>query len=269
MTGIAVRVAATALCVITAQLVAAQAARPQPAPEIRSVTTLSAQPLALAEGRAGPINRFGFDLVGFGAAATRPQVLCDYPGGLVYRCAHEVAGETRGLTRVIVAVPDLGRGRTVRVRFTTAAGSDQAEVRLTNPPRVVHEVESVALEGGGAERIGGDGASAPVLSLQQQQVSTVPSLAVTGPGEETSCDALRAEWVSASATDPVFASAFGALHGGVVPLSGAPPRSGVDARNAPQWLVTYPRGATRAHFIAHYEVIYRVGLCADRIVRGR
>jgi hypothetical protein len=255
------------LCVAGALVVVARGASTRTAPGIENVTALSAHPLALAEGRAGPINRFGFDLSGFGRNVSRREVLCEYPGGLLYRCGHEILGETRGLVRVVVAIPDLGRGRIVGVRFATAGGSAQTQVELTNPPRVLHEIETVSLEAGGAERAGGDGARGPVLALQQQQVTTMPSLAVQGPFEKASCDAIRAEWVGASATDPVFASAYGALHGGVVPL-GKPPGAGVDASTPPQWLVTYPRGATRAHFIAHYEVVYRAGICPERILRG-
>jgi hypothetical protein len=41
----------------------------------------------------------------------------------------------------------------------------------------------------------------------------------------------------------------------------------VQPDNLPEWLVTFPLSATRVQFIAHYEVIYRVGTCPQRIIR--
>jgi hypothetical protein len=235
-------------------------------PQVVSVTALAAHPLSLSDGKSGPINRYGFDVLGFAPGGRSHDLVCEYPGDFRYRCAHEFIGETRGLARVVVAIPDLGRGLAVTVRFVNSRGSASARVELTNGPRLVHETESVVLESGGAQRVGGDGQPAPVLNLQQQRARTVPSLAVAGLLAKPPCDDIHAEWLGASATDPVFVSEFGALHGGVVPAAPLPPGARVSEANYPEWLITYPRGATRAHFIAHYEVVYRVGECAAAIV---
>jgi len=34
-------------------------------------------------------------------------------------------------------------------------------------------------------------------------------------------------------------------------------------RALPEWLISYPLGATRVQFIAHYEVVYRVDPCPE------
>jgi hypothetical protein len=79
---------------------------------------------------------------------------------------------------------------------------------------------------------------------------------------------VQAEWVGASATDPVFQSQFGSLNGSVVASRPVMPGSRVTPENLPEWLVTYPLSATRVQFIAHYEVIYRVGSCPQRVIPG-
>jgi hypothetical protein len=247
-------------------LAAGRARLAERAPEVVSVTALAAHPLSLSDGKSGPINRYGFDVLGFGPADRDHDLVCEYPGDFRYRCAYEFMGDTGGLSRVVVAIPDLGRGLAVTVRFRNSRGHALARVELTNGPRLVHETESVALEAGGAERMGGDGLPAPVLNLRQQRARTVPSLAVAARLARPPCDDIRAEWLGASATDPVFVSEFGALHGGVVPAKPMPRGARVSESNYPEWLITYPRGATRAHFIAHYEVVYRVGECATAIV---
>lgn len=238
------------------------------APQIEAHTALSAHPVELAEGKSGPINRYAFDITGFEPSDRGRELACLYPGGLAYRCPHEFVGHTGNLWRVVVSIPDLRRGHSVVVRFRTRQGESRWPVDLTNLPRVVHEIESLALAAGGADRVSGTGGSAPVLHLLRQRSPTVPALAVPAPQTKSRCDDVQAEWLSASATDPVFASDFGALHGGVTVA--APVRRGarVDADNLPLWLVTYPRSARQVQFIAHYEVLYRIGLCPGLVIPG-
>jgi hypothetical protein len=250
--------------VVATQMLGAAAAPPARAPRIAATSALSALPVELADGKSGPINRYAFELSGF-AAGDDASVVCIYNGGLTYRCAHEIAAAQGALVRVVVEIPDLDRGHEVRVRFVTRAGMTSATVRLTNGPRLVHEIETVALTEGGALRAGGDGGPASVSHLLQQLASTVPSLAVQGPGE-VHCDDIFAKWESAEVTNPVFLSELGALHGGITQATPVRRGARVDEQHLPQWLVTYPRSATRVQFIAHYEVSYRVGICPERIV---
>src|SRR5688572_4998011 len=192
------------------------------APEIVSVTALAAHPLSVSDGQSGPINRYGFDVIGFAPEDRGHSVVCEYRGEFRYRCAHEVVAETAGLTRVIVAIPDLGRGLAVMVRFANSRGIAARRLELRNRATLVHEIESVSLDDGHAVRVNGSGKPAPVLNLAQRRARTVPSLAVTGALARPSCDDIHAEWLEASATDPVFVSGFGALHGGVVPAAPVP-----------------------------------------------
>lgn len=250
--------------VAATQVIGAAAGPHARAPRIEASSALSALPVELADGKSGPINRYEFELAGF-EAGDDASVVCLYGGGFVYRCAHEIAAAKDGLVHVEVTIPDLDRGPQVQVRFANRAGSASAEVRITNRPRLVHEIETLALPDGGAVRAGGDGGPAAIPHLLQLRTSTMPSLAAQGPGA-VHCDDIFAKWESAEATNPVFMSELGALHGGVT--RAMPLRRGarVDEQHLPQWLVTYPRSATRVQFIAHYEVSYRVGTCLDRIV---
>ena len=59
---------------------------------------------------------------------------------------------------------------------------------------------------------------------------------------------------------------FGAMSGSVVLTRPVPPGSALRPDNLPEWTLSYPMSANRVQFIAHYEVIYRVGVCPDRIV---
>jgi hypothetical protein len=93
-------------------------------------------------------------------------------------------------------------------------------------------------------------------------------MAATSQANAWRCDRVVPHWIGASATDPVFTSAFGALNGSVLLARPAAAGRPVQAENLPEWLITYPLSATRVQFIAHYEVIYRVGVCAERIPRA-
>lgn len=235
------------------------------APRISAQTALSAAPAAASNGGSGPVNRYGFDLLNFAPDDPTARVLCIY-SGFAYRCRHEFDAGTNEPRRITVEIPDIDKGLRVVVRFSTARGAAQKELTLANAPRVIHEIETLALTRGGASATGGDGAPAADRQLVRETATTAPALAMTVSGAEPACDQLYAQWISATATDPVFISAFGALNGAVAPAGDIRSGARVDRRSLPQWLVTYPRSATRAQFIAHYEVVYRVGVCAERVV---
>ena len=114
---------------------------------------------------------------------------------------------------------------------------------------------------------GPSGKPAFVSTLLTLKSTTAPALTVQMPFDPNRCDQLYAQWAGASATDPVFSSSFGALNGAVAIVKPVAKGSPVRDDNLPQWLITYPASAIRLQFIAHYEVVYRVGLCADRILR--
>jgi hypothetical protein len=236
------------------------------APQIETISALSALPVEFADGKSGPVNRYAFELSGF-VPGEDASVVCVYPGGFTYRCAHEFAGANGGLERVVVAIPDLDRGKQVRVRFANSLGQANVEVRITNGLRLIHEIESISLPDGGATRVGGDGQPAIQRHLLHQIASTVPAVAMRGP-RQANCDDIYAIWESAEASNPVFVSTFGALHGGITSAGGMQRGARVNGQTLPRWLVTYPRSATRVQFIAHYEVSYRVGTCADRALDG-
>jgi hypothetical protein len=238
-------------------------------PQVVSRTQLSALPVNLSVGQAGPFNRIAFDVEQFGPPDPSSTVTCTYPGELRYRCDAAVGEPEAGGTkrRVIVTIPDLGRGKRVVVRFSTSQGRQDAVVELANVSQVVHEIESMPLPGGGQAAIGSTGASAPVLQVVSHKSTTTPAMAASSLGAAPACDQVSAEWVGTSATDPVFQSQFGALNGSVVPSRPVTAGSRVQPDNLPEWLVTFPLSATRVQFIAHYEVIYRVGSCPQRIIR--
>ncbi|MFO1425654.1 MAG: hypothetical protein U1F11_01495 [Steroidobacteraceae bacterium] len=251
-------------------LLAAVAALPlSPPPHIVAQTALAAAPPRQSLGPAGPINRFAFDLTGFSARDTAASVECLYGSGLRYRCnfqaeAPNVQGE---MQRIIVDVPDLGRGDQVRVRFSTAHGADQHQIGIANPPQTIHEIEAVSLPDGGQVTIGPNGQRAALTSLLTLQSETAPALTALMPYEPTHCDQIYAEWSAASASEPVFASEFGPLNGAITLVKPVLRGSPVRADNLPRWLITYPASATRMQFIAHYEVRYRVGVCSERVLR--
>jgi hypothetical protein len=238
-------------------------------PQVVARTQLSALPANLSVGQAGPFNRIAFDVERFGPPDSSSTVTCIYPGELRYRCDAAVGEPEAGGTRrrVIVTIPDLGRGKRVVVRFSTSQGRQDTVVELANVSQVVHEIESMALPGGGQVAVGSTGAPAPVPQVVSHKSTTTPAMAASALGAAPACDQVSAEWVGTSATDPVFQSQFGALNGSVVPSRPVTAGSRVQPDNLPEWLVTFPLSATRVQFIAHYEVIYRVGSCPQRIIR--
>jgi hypothetical protein len=239
------------------------------APIIAASTALAALPARQSLGSAGPINRYAFDIANFSVTDAGSSVECRYPGNLRYRCNYvaETVTIPSALRRIVVDVPDLDRGKRVTIRFANEHGANEKSLEIANPPQVIHEIESLALPAGGETTVGPTGKRVPVTTLQTITASTAPALTVLMPYEPSRCDQLYAQWAGATATDPVFTSAFGALNGAVAPVKPVAPGSPVREDNLPQWLITYPASATRMQFIAHYEVTYRVGLCADRVLR--
>ena len=248
-------------------LLNAAASAPAPGPPVVVLATaLSAVPETLSSGNAGPFNRHAFELTGFDAADRRTRVLCIYPK-LVYRCAEtRSADPTTGRQRVVVTIPDLDLGPSVVVRFTNAYGARDHAITLANSPQVVHEIEALPLANGGHESTGSDGKPAPSRGMTSERASTVPAMVNTSLAAPRACDQVYAAWVRASATDPVYTSAFGALSGSVLLTRPVAEGSAVRADNLPEWTLSYPMSANRVQFIAHYEVIYRVGICPERVV---
>jgi len=241
------------------------AAAPGP-PEVVFATALSATPDALSSGNAGPLNRQVFELTGFEDSDPRAQVLCVYPK-LVYRCRSERETLARsGRQRIVVTIPDLDLGRKVVVRFVSSRGTRDYPLELANTPQVVHEIEALPLKNGGQHSTGNDGALAANTRMVSERATTMPAMASSSLGAPPACDQVRAEWVSASATDPLFTSQFGALSGSVVLTRPVVRGSPLRPDNPPEWTLSYPMSANRVQFIAHYEVIYRVGPCPDRVV---
>lgn len=246
---------------------AAAAAAPASPPAIVLSTALSAAPNALASGPAGPLNRYAFELTGFAAGDPAAHVLCIYGAKLVYRCHSE--REARGSAkqqRLVVTIPDLDLGRRVVVRFVNAAGTRDFALDLANMPQVVHEIEALPLVFGGRNATGSNGEPMANMSMVSERATTMPAMASSTLGAPAACDQIRAEWVGASATDPLFTSGFGAMSGSVLLTKPVTAGSALRPDNLPQWTFSYPMSANRVQFIAHYEVIYRVGLCADRVI---
>jgi hypothetical protein len=229
-------------------------------------TALSAQPADLSVGPAGPFNRWAFDVTGFGPEDGSPRVSCLYGANFPYRC-DAALGEPPGpdgRRRVSVTIPDLGRGADVTVRFDTARGRHDVVLELANVPQVVHEIEAVTLTGGGQVVTGSDGTPRPVDRLVRARVTSTPAMATSPLAAPPGCDRLYAQWVSATATDAVFTGPLGTLNGSLTVSRPVVAGSRVGPDTLPEWLVTYPLGANRVQFIAHYEVIYRVGTCEER-----
>jgi len=235
-------------------------------PVVVLATALTAAPNSLSSGNAGPLNRQVFELTGFAETDPRAQVLCVYPK-LVYRC-HSEREPTNGggRQRVVVTIPDLDLGKKVAVRFMSSGGTHDYPLELANAPQVVHEIEALPLTRGGQHATGNDGTLGPNTRMISERATTMPAMASSTLGAPPACDQIRAEWVSASATDPLFTSPFGAMSGSVVLSRPVVPGSGLRPNNLPEWTLSYPMSANRVQFIAHYEVIYRVGACADRVV---
>lgn len=261
-----------ALCVLIAAPFAASGEEPRSAagaPEIRSATALSARPAPLSVGSSGPVNRHAFDVFHFRPDDPSAQVVCVYPRSFTYRCAYEFArAEVSGAPqRVVVEIADLDKGQDVTVRFSTGRGMREMRVKIANGTQVVHEIEAIRLAGGGRTTIGSNGARAPFTQIVAERATTVPAMATTSVGAPPLCDQVYAQWIGATATDPVFMSEFGELNG-AISLSRPAVRGGpVRPDNLPEWLVNYPLSATRVQFIAHYEVVYRVGTCQQKVVR--
>ena len=249
------------LCLVSAPVLAAGG------PQVAAQIPLSAAPPALSLGPAGPFNRVAFDVTGFGPPDAKSAVTCIYPGGFRYRCdASTSEPETKDTRRrVTVTIPDLGRGKQVIVRFSTSAGQQDVRLELANGPQVVHEIEALPLPNGGQVTVGGNGLPMPMMNMVSTRATTTPAMAAT-PLAMDACDQVRAEWVNATATDPVFQSQFGTLNGTLVASRPVTAGSRVHPANLPEWLVTYPLSAFRMQFIAHYEVIYRVGSCPHRVI---
>lgn len=237
-------------------------------PVVVARTPLSALPAPLSVGQAGPFNRIAFDVDRFGPPDATSVVTCIYPGELRYRCDAAIGELEAGSTkrRVTVSIPDLGRGKRVIVRFRTQQGQQDAVVEFANVSQVVHEIEALPLPGGQVI-VGSTGAPAPIMQVVSHKATTMPAMAASMLGAPAACDQVNAEWLGASATDPVFLSQFGPLNGSIVPSRPVLPGSRVQPDNLPEWLVTFPLSATRVQFIAHYEVIYRVGACPHRVIR--
>lgn len=250
-----------ALCLVSL------AAASSGAPQVAGRTQLSATPAALSVGPAGPFNRIAFDVVRFGPPDAKSAVTCFYPGGVRYRCdaSLDEPEAQGGKRRVTVTIPDLGRGKQVVVRFSTSAGHEDVRVDLANGPQVVHEIEALPLPGGGQVATGSNGQLTPIMNMTSVRATTTPAMAATPLAMDT-CDQVRAEWVTATATDPVFQSQFGSLNGSVVASKPVAVGSRVHPTNLPEWLVTFPLSAVRLQFIAHYEVVYRVGSCPNRVI---
>jgi hypothetical protein len=235
-------------------------------PVVVLATALTAAPNSLSSGNAGPLNRQVFELTGFDAADPRSAVLCIYPK-LVYRCRSEREPVERGARqRVVVTIPDLDLGKRVIVRFTNSYGARDYPLELANASHVVHEIEALPLQNGGQHSTGNDGTLGPNTRMTSERATTMPAMVSSTLGAPAACDQIRAEWVGASATDPLFTSQFGAMSGSVVLTRPVQPGSPLRPDNLPEWTLSYPLSANRVQFIAHYEVIYRVGTCADRVV---
>lgn len=236
-------------------------------PRIVGVSRLSSLPVRQSQGAGGPINRIAFDVTGFDATDAVNGVSCRYANGLRYRCRVSAGAPGSTLRRYIVEIPDLDLGGEVSVHFTNRNGVAEQKLQLVNPSHTVHEIESFELPEGGAATTGPDGGRARVETLLTWQTTSSPAMLPELRHQPRQCDTLYAQWIGASASDPVFSSEFGALNGAVTELKPVQKNSPMRDDNLPLWLVTYMASAKRVQFIAHYEVVYKLGLCADRVIR--
>jgi hypothetical protein len=238
------------------------------APRVVAVSRLSALPAALSQGGAGPLNRVAIDVDHLGPSQGSVRVTCVYGGKLVYGCEWRFADQGRGTRRRIeVDVPDLDRDRDVAIQISTPAGTVETGIEIDNRPALLHEIETLALPRGGISVVDGSGRQVPSRELAYEQLQTSPAIATGPEGRPPACDKPYAQWRGASVTDAVFSASAGTLNGAVAPARTPAAGSQVAPDNVPTWLVTYPRGAIRVQFIAHYEVIWRIGLCEARLRR--
>ena len=237
-------------------------------PLVSNRTALPAAPVALSLGQAGPFNRLAFELRDGDSVRDAPQVTCLYPGGIAYRCEASTsmprAGD--GYRRITVVAPDLGLGTAVTLRFVTRGVLQDVAIVLVNASHVVHEIETLPLPARGGDSTPADGRAVPTTALARIRTTSTPAMATSAVATPPGCDRIHAVWVGASATDPVFAGPSGTLNGSVMPSRPVTPGSRVATDNLPEWIVTYPLDATRVQFIAHYEVIYRVGVCPQKVI---
>ncbi|MEZ5500762.1 MAG: hypothetical protein R3E77_15215 [Steroidobacteraceae bacterium] len=232
-------------------------------------TALSAVPSAQAIGPAGPVNRVAFDLSASAARAGPFEVTCIYPDRLRYRCQSSAdSQDASGRVRLVVSIPDLGRGSPVTVRIAGGSASRDEVIELRNVAQVVHEIEALPLPRGGRTAVGNDGQPVAITQPISHQATSMPSMAMPRRGSVTECETLWPKWVQVSATDPVFLSDVGPLNGSLVLARSPRADSDVTPDNLPLWLITYPLSARRVQFIAHYEVLYRVHPCPQRIIGG-
>ena len=230
------------------------------APRVITRTAVSAAPDSIAQGDSGPINRRAYEIGGVDPADPRSTVRCIYPGSLTVRCKYQwdaTASGSADRIRLVVEISDIDRGATVVVRIANAQGQVDDRLTLINRPRIVHEIESLILPQGGQSQLDGRGQSVASTGIGTMHASTQISINSTGA---PACGEVYPRWVSANATDPVFASDFGALNGSVI-VARPPARNAIRSDNGPVWLVTYPLAASRVQFIAHYEIEYRVRYC--------
>jgi hypothetical protein len=223
-------------------------------------TANSAAPENLAQGDSGPINRVTYLIGGVEAADTGIVTLCIYPGGVRMQCKHRIASVETGpekRLRLTVEIPDIDRGNAVTVRIVSRNGQTDDRFVLVNRARIVHEIEGLTLPDGDRSQLDGRGQEVPSTEIGTMRAATQIALSTSSA---PACGEIYSRWVGATATDPVFTSAFGALPGSVV-VARPPARAPISANNGPEWLVTYPRAASRVQFIAHYEIEYRVRYC--------
>ena len=231
-------------------------------------TPLPAEPAALSVGSAGPFNRLAFDFHATGPHDPVPRIVCLYAEGFRYRCDAlvEAPAAVSGRRRITVVVPDLGRGSSVRVLFSSPRGAHEATVEVANPAQVMREIEVLPLSAAGSARPPATGPTGTAPQLLTLRATTSPAIATASLDVASACERIVAEWVRVSATDPVFASPAGPLKGSLVLDRAVVPGSPVGPDNLPSWRVTYPHTATRLQFIAHYQVKYRVDVCPQRVI---
>lgn len=248
---------------------AAATAATREAPAIIASARLPAAPAALSLGSSGPLNRLWLELRGFSADDRAAQVHCVYADRFAYLCRFErQPGRRADTQQIVVTIPDLARGARVAVRLVSSGGTLEHTLTIDNSAQVVHEIEALPLPNGGRVGTGPQGEPVAMTDLVVTRASAMPAMASSTLGAVPACDQVRAEWQGASATDAVFTSIFGALQGSVV-LTRPPARgSAVRPDNLPEWTVSYPLSANRVQFIAHYEVVYRVGECSERVLRS-
>ncbi len=229
-------------------------------PRLIARTAMSAAPDAIAQGDSGPLNRMTYVVSGLAPSDPRLDIKCLYPGMVVIECRYhleKIDARRDGQLRLIVEIPDIDRGNQVIVRIAGSGGQIDDRVTLVNRTRIIHEIESLMLQGGGQIQIDGRGQQVPSSEIGTVRAATQIALNTSG---SPACGEVYPRWVGANATDPVFTSAFGALPGSVV-IARPPRRVPISASNGPEWLITYPRAASRVQFIAHYEIEYRVRYC--------